>query len=146
MTKCTERELLERLTTDEAMSYPVDFGNPGYPGDEGVEVDGALHCDYCDANVDSDGPHNKDCPWADTRAYLAQRMTKCEEREGELVAQAEEAERLRVELRVAAIEAHSYYSDHRQFPSTAHRGSFADCPHGTCAERRALSPDSGEPE
>lgn len=63
--------LLERLTTDEAMHYPVDFGNPGYPGDEGVKVDGALHCDYCDANVDSDGPHKDDCPWAEARTLLA---------------------------------------------------------------------------
>ncbi len=69
------RRLLERLTTDEAMSYPVDHGNPG---DE-VKVSGQLHCDYCDANVDSDGPHNDGCPWADARAYLAQPMTTCEE-------------------------------------------------------------------
>jgi len=66
------RRLLERLTTDEAMSYPVDHGNPG----DAVKVSGQLHCDYCDANVDSDGPHNDGCPWSDARAYLA--MTTCE--------------------------------------------------------------------
>lgn len=62
------RRLLERLTTDEAMSYPVDHGNPPDP----PTVGNALHCDYCDANVDSDGPHKDDCPWAEARAFLAQ--------------------------------------------------------------------------
>jgi len=68
--------LLERLTTDEAMHYLVDHGNPGYPGDKGVQVGNELHCNYCDANVDSvdsdDRSHKADCPWAEARAFLAQ--------------------------------------------------------------------------
>lgn len=71
MTTC--RELLERLTAEEAASYPVDHGNPGYPGDKGIQVGHELHCDYCGANVDSDDrPHKDDCPWAEACAFLAQ--------------------------------------------------------------------------
>ena len=93
------RRLLERLTAEEAMSYPVDHGNPPDLPTVGNE----LHCDYCDANVDHDGPHKADCPWAEARAYLAQPMTKCEEREGERVAAMEELRDFGVELQAHGV-------------------------------------------
>ena len=66
------RKLLQRLTEDVVASYPVDHGNPGYPGDKGIQVGNELHCNYCDANVDhNDWPHKIDCPWAEARIYLA---------------------------------------------------------------------------
>ena len=75
------RRLLERLTAEEAMSYPVDHGNPPDLPTVGNE----LHCDYCDANVDHDGPHETDCPWAEARAYLAQPVMGLTEEERKLL-------------------------------------------------------------